>query len=141
MWTRISRSIIPQTAALLLVIVIAGMLAGCGLSGPGAARGILTGDVVAGPTCPVERVEGPNCAPAPVPNREIQILDANGVVAATTKTDASGHFSVSLPPGAYVLHVAIVRGQIGVSQVTPGNVTVVEGKSVSIKIELDTGIR
>lgn len=140
MWTRNNRFIIPQTAAFLLVMVIGGILVGCGLSGPGAAHGTLTGDVVAGPTCPVERI-GQSCPPAPVPNREIQILDTNGAVVATTKTDASGHFSVSLAPGAYVLHVTIVRGQIGLSQVTPGEVTIVEGKSVYIKIELDTGIR
>jgi carboxypeptidase family protein len=140
MWMRNSRFIIPQTAALLMVMVIGGMLVGCGLSGPGASRGALTGDVVAGPTCPFERV-GQSCPPRPVPNREIQILDANGAVAATTKTDASGHFSLSLAPGAYVLHVAIVRGGMGVSQVTPGNVTIAEGKSTYIKIELDTGIR
>lgn len=140
MWTRNSRFIIPRTAALLVVMVIGGMLVGCGLSGPGAANGTLTGDVVAGPTCPVERV-GQSCPPKPVPNREIQILDASGAVAATTKTDASGHFSVSIAPGAYVAHVSIVRGGIGASQVTPGNVTVAEGKSTYIKIELDTGIR
>ena len=45
-------------------------------------QGTLAGDVVAGPTCPVERAEDP-CPPKAVPNREVQILGPNNAVAAT----------------------------------------------------------
>lgn len=129
-----------QGASLLAVIIIGSLLVACGQSLPGATHGTLTGDVVAGPTCPVERV-GQSCPPKPVPNREIQILDARGAVVSTTKTDTNGHFSITLAPGAYVVHVMIVQGQIGMSQVSPGNVTVTSDETVYIKIELDTGIR
>jgi hypothetical protein len=116
-------------------------LAACG-SGGGitVASGTLTGDVVAGPTCPVEQAENP-CPPKAVANREVKILAKSGQVVATTTTDAQGHFSVALAPGEYVVAVAIVSGQVGMRQTTPGDVTVASGQSAYIKIELDTGIR
>jgi hypothetical protein len=76
-----------------------------------------------------------------VPNREVQILTTSGTVAATTTTDSHGHFSLTIAPGAYVVQVAIVRGQIGMRQTTPGNVSVVSGQTTTITIMLDTGIR
>jgi Carboxypeptidase regulatory-like domain len=126
----------------LLLVSLAMLLAACGLSSsvPGAGQGTLTGDVQASPTCPVERA-GQTCPPAPVPTRQVQILDANGKVAATTTTDAHGHFSVTMAPGSYVVKVAIVRGQVGVRQITPGKVTVTAGQTTTVTIEMDTGIR
>jgi hypothetical protein len=132
--------IISRITAGLMTIALAGLLVACGLPRLGVHQGTLIGDVIAGPTCPVERTDQP-CPPALVPNREVRFLDSAGAVVATTITDARGHFAVSLVPGAYVVQVAIVPGQIGMSQVTPGNVTVADGKSIYIKIELDTGIR
>ena len=124
----------------VLLLGVSLLLAACGQSASVAGQGTLTGDVEASPTCPVEQVGKP-CPPAPVPNREVQILDASGTVAATTTTDIHGHFSLTIAPGAYVVKVAIVSGQIGMRQTTPGNVTVASGQTATITIVLDTGIR
>jgi hypothetical protein len=43
--------------------------------------------------------------------------------------------------GPYVVHVVIVRGQLGLRQLSPANVTVRAGKTISVTITLDTGIR
>ena len=87
--------------AALLGLGLALALAGCAsitVSGSGAAgtttpgagmsgtQGTLAGDVVAGPTCPVERAEDP-CPPKAVPNREVEILGANNAVVTTAMTD------------------------------------------------------
>jgi hypothetical protein len=138
----IHRSLHHARPAVAGTLLIAGMvlLSACGLSGGGAAQGTLTGTVEASPTCPVERV-GQTCPPAPVPNRQVQILGASNTVVATTTTDAHGHFSISLAAGAYVVKVAIVQGQIGLRQISPGNVTIVAGQTTTITIMLDTGIR
>jgi hypothetical protein len=151
--------------------VLLGGLAGCGqlsfvapettptigLSGP---HGTITGDVAAGPTCPVAQAEDP-CADQPVPNRQVTIEpnvtppnvpppnappDAGQAAptvtaVASTTTDAHGHFSVDVPPGSYVVHVTTGLGLLGMRQVTPGQVTVAAGQTVYLKIELDTGIR
>lgn len=104
-----------------------------------AAQGTLTGDVVAGPTCPVEQAENP-CPPKPVPDHKVTIKTTSGTVAATTTTDAQGHFSVSLNPGNYIIEVSTGPG-LWPHQKQPVQVTVAAGQSAYVKIELDTGIR
>ena len=130
---------------LVFALLIAGgimlLFAACAPTsiGPGGQQGTLTGDVVAGPTCPVQG-ETP-CPPAPVTDRQVTIKTSSGAVAATATTDAQGHFSVSLAPGSYDVQVAIIPGQIGMRQTTPGQVTIVSGQTTHLQIELDTGIR
>jgi hypothetical protein len=146
--------------AALLALGLALTLAGCAsitVSGSGAAgtsatgtstptsgtsgtQGTLAGDVVAGPTCPVERAEDP-CPPKAVPNREVEILGANNAVVATTTTDSKGHFSVALAPGAYTVTVPIKQGLIGMRQMSDVKANVITGQVTTVKIMLDTGIR
>jgi hypothetical protein len=130
--------------SLPLVALLAIVAAGCGVSGAGgtptSAQGTLSGNVVAAPTCPVERADKP-CQPAPVANREVSIETPDGMVVARVTTNAQGRFSATLDPGPYVVHVAIVRGQPGLRQVSPGNATVRAGNTTSVTITLDTGIR
>jgi hypothetical protein len=109
-------------------------------SGASATQGTLSGDVVAGPTCPVERAEDP-CPPKAVPNREVDILGANKAVVATTTTDGKGHFSVALAPGAYSVTVPIQQGQVGMRQESDVTANVTAGQVTTVKIMLDTGIR
>jgi hypothetical protein len=101
---------------------------------------MLAGDVVAGPTCPVERAEDP-CPPKAVPNREVQILGPNNAVAATATTDTNGHFSVQLAPGMYRVIVPAKQGQVGLRQLQNVTATITAGQATTVKIELDTGIR
>jgi Carboxypeptidase regulatory-like domain len=139
----------------LLALGLALALAGCAsitVSGSGSAgtstpsagasgtQGTLAGDVVAGPTCPVERAEDP-CPPKAVPNREIDILGANNAVVATTTTDSKGHFSVALAPGTYVVTVPIKQGLIGMRQMSDVKANITAGQVTTVKVELDTGIR
>jgi hypothetical protein len=139
----------------LLVFGLALALVGCAsitVSGSGAAgtttptsgtsgtQGTLVGDVVAGPTCPVERAEDP-CPPKAVPNREVEILGANNAVVATAMTDSKGHFSVALAPGSYTVSVPIRQGQIGMRQESDVKANVITGQVTTVKIMLDTGIR
>jgi len=110
---------------------------GAGMSG---TQGTLAGDVVAGPTCPVERAEDP-CPPRAVPNREVVILGSNNAVVATTTTDSKGHFSVALAPGSYTVSVPMQQGQIGMGQESDVKANVITGQVTTVKIMLDTGIR
>jgi Carboxypeptidase regulatory-like domain len=111
-----------------------------GTPGASSTQGTLAGDVVAGPTCPVERAEDP-CPPKAVPNREVRILAANGAVAVTVTTDAKGHFSVALAPGTYTVSVPMKQGLIGMRQMNDVKASIVAGQVTTVKIELDTGIR
>jgi hypothetical protein len=109
-------------------------------TGASATQGALAGDVVAGPTCPVERAEDP-CPPKPVPDREVEILGANSAVVATATTDSKGHFSVALAPGTYTVTVPIKQGLIGMRQMSDVKATVTAGQVTTVKVMLDTGIR
>ena len=123
----------------LLVVCLEGLL-GCGQVTGAGPTGTISGEVVAGPTTPVERVGTPT-ATVPVTNRTVVINTQDGSEAARTTTDAQGHFSVSVMPGDYVVQVAIVPGTVGMRQQTPGDVHVTAGQTTQITIQLDTGIR
>lgn len=124
----------------LLAMSVGLLFSACGQLGAGGPQGTLTGDVVAGPTCPVENAQHP-CPPKPVPDRQVSIDAPDGTVVATTTTDRQGHFSILLPPGSYVVRVAVGPGLLGMRQITPGYIMVVAGQTAYIQIQLDTGIR
>jgi hypothetical protein len=136
------RRVCAFLSAALITVGMLLLLAACAptSTGAGGQQGTLTGNVIAGPTCPVQQAETP-CPPAPVTNREVTIKTSDGTVAATAMTDAHGDFSVSLAAGSYQVQVAIIPGQIGVQQTTPGQVTIAAGQTTHVEIMLDTGIR
>ena len=104
-----------------------------------ADQGTLNGTVVAGPSCPIETSDYP-CPPKPVPNRQVMIETPDGKIAATPTTDSDGRFSVNLAPGTYVLKVAQGASQLPIQR-KPVIVVIVAGKTLSVQIELDSGIR
>jgi hypothetical protein len=102
-------------------------------------QGTLSGTVVAGPTCPVERADQP-CPPRPVPNRQVMIETASGTVVTRATTDQNGHFLVTLAPGTYEVRVPPGTSPFPIQRERQA-VTIVAGQTVQIQIELDTGIR
>jgi hypothetical protein len=102
---------------------------------------MLTGLVLAGPTCPVERdPPDPACDERPVEGAEIVIVDVRGDEVARTRTDAAGTFAVRLPAGEYQLVPQPVEGLLG----TPGPTAIAVEDGVDldpVTIVYDTGIR
>jgi hypothetical protein len=103
------------------------------------SKGILMGEVVAGPTCPVATAEQP-CPPRAVPNRLILVETPGGAIVTRVTTDQRGRFRVMLAPGTYRVLVP-QNGNPFPTQRTPQQVTVIAGKTMQVLIELDTGIR
>ena len=69
-----------------------------------SGQGNVVGQLLLGPTCPVERADDPCdpvAHPAPV---ELVALDASGAETARTVTLADGSFALDLPSGSYTLH-------------------------------------
>lgn len=133
---------------LFLVLVALVGLAACTPVGTGASQatapatanqGTLNGDVIAGPTCPVASPTHP-CPPRPVAHRQVAVVTPDGKTAATATTDENGHFSVMLAPGRYMVKVARTSFPFPIQR-QPVFVTIVAGKTVSVQILLDTGIR
>jgi hypothetical protein len=125
---------------ILCMFIAALVLSGCSASATSPATATIQGTVTAGPTCPVETVENP-CPPKLVAGREVDLQTQDGSTVATTTTDSAGHYRFTTNAGSYVVHVRIVQGQVGLRQLTAGDVTVVAGQTITLDIELETGIR
>lgn len=152
----------PVALAVMLVLTLVPptlVLAGCGVSAGAGLTGTIAGDVVAGPTCPVEQADNP-CPNRPVADRQVTIFAASAATGAATAgaatagatmqsgnpvasatTDANGDFSVRVPPGDYVVQVMAGPGMLGLRQETSGAVIVTADQTTTVHIVLDTGIR
>jgi len=107
----------------------------------------IDGQVVLGPTCPVQREGDPQCGAKPVAAAEVVIRTlghrdrsappAEGPEVARTSSDADGRFRVDLPPGDYTLETTMADGR----QCKPLDVTVPSGGRADATVLCDTGIR
>lgn len=122
----------------LLVIWLLLLVAdGCGQSGGAEHSGSLTVTVTAGPTCPVDRVGDPACAPRPVKGARLRL---EGLSEMTLTTDASGTAREAVVPvGAYRLVAQPVNGLMGTP--VPRAVVITRGDATLVAIRYDTGIR
>lgn len=118
-------------------LAVAGLLL-CGCNEPGQLTGhsgVVTGYVLTGPVCPVERV-GQECPPRPVSGAAVVALDGD-TVRGTVFTDTAGAFSLTLPDGRYVIEATNVGGYAS----TATEDVVISDKPVHITLIVDSGIR
>jgi len=116
--------------------------AGTGQTGGGQTGGGQTGIAgvaTAGPTCPVETIGDPACAPRPVADATIVVVDGSGAEVARTSTRADGAFFIAVPAGDYTVRGEPVQGLMGTPE--PTAVSVSEGSASQIQLGYDTGIR
>ncbi len=103
--------------------------------------GTLNGTMTIGPICPVERIDHP-CNPTPEMYAAHKVFiytaDKTGTVATLTP-DAEGHFSAELKAGEYFVDVE--HQAIGFARISPQTVKIIDGQTVTININIDTGIR
>jgi hypothetical protein len=103
--------------------------------------GILEGNLTIGPICPVERPG----IPCPVPceayqARKILIYDKSGTkLLQQVNIDCDGHYRVELKAGEYMVDV----NHVGIGHVTnvPKKIEIEAGHTVTLNIDIDTGIR
>lgn len=103
--------------------------------------GILEGKVTIGPICPVERPG----IPCPVPceayqARKILIYDKSGAkLLQQVNIDCTGHYRVELNAGEYTVDV----NHVGIGHVTnvPKKIEIKAGHTITLNIDIDTGIR
>ena len=127
----------PSFAA-ALILILAACASATDVSAPPPGTG-LTIKATAGPTCPVETLGDPACAPRPVAGAKVVILDARGKEVSTVVLDAKGAAVVTLPANEYVVRAQPAAGLMG----TPGSmeVAVVDGTLTPVELSYDTGIR
>jgi len=100
----------------------------------------IAGRVLAGPTCPVERVPpDPACAQRGIVGAVIVVTGGGAEVARVT-SGLDGTYAVQLPPGTYTLTPQPVQGLLGVAP--PAQATIpAEGDGPTVDFTYDTGIR
>jgi hypothetical protein len=108
------------------------------------ARSQVRGTVLFSPTCPVEQnPPSPSCAPRPGP-AHIQLLRADGSVAAEGTAASDGTFAIAVGPGNYTVVAQTVAASSAIGRgctANPGSVTVTPGSAQTVAVSCDTGIR
>jgi hypothetical protein len=94
---------------------------------------------LAGPTCPVEQPGDPACAPKPVPNVPLVIMDGAGKVLDKLVLNAAGTGVITLDAGDYVVRAEGVEGYMSGPEAQ--RVTVVDGRMTEVTLMFDTGMR
>ena len=94
------------------------------------------GTVLAGPTCPVQRVDNP-CPDKPVV-ADVRVVRPDGSVAAATRSGSDGRFSVGVAPGHYTVQATSSSAFAGCR---PVDVTVPQGAYATADVSCDTGMR
>jgi len=94
----------------------------------------------AGPVCPVERnPPDPSCAARPVPGVEVVLRDPSGAEVGRATSADDGNVSFTVPGGAYYVEPAAAPDVMRQAQAQA--LSVPGGRSATVTIEYDTGIR
>ena len=123
------------------IIGACALLTACGNyrfpGGSSSGTGTVTGQVLAVPCAPVEKVDSP-CQGRPVPNLDIIFTSDSSHEQVTTRTDSGGQYSVQLAAGTWSVSFknGIIRPIDG-----PKSVTVEAGGTVVANFLMDSGIR
>ncbi len=122
--------------ALMLVAVA---LASCAKAAPAESGDTgIRGEVVIGPTCPVETLNSP-CPPAPFPAKIT--VSRGGDIVAEFSTPPDGRFLIPLPPGTYTVE-AKPLDENGIARMLPlPPVSVRSSGFTGVTISFDSGIR
>ena len=123
---------------LLLIWLLLLVADGCGQSVGTTHSGSLIIRATAGPTCPVERIADPTCAPRPVKGARLSL---DGPSKMTLTTDATGTARAGeIPVGSYRLVAQPVHGLRG-SLGPPRTILIDQGHTTHVAVSYDTGIR
>jgi hypothetical protein len=124
----------------LLCIIVVLLITGC--SAAPKELGTLEGQVTIGPLQPVQREGEPQPTPGPevYAARKIVVFAGDGkTVVAQVDIDNSGHYSITLPAGTYVIDINRAGIDRGID--LPTTVTILSGHATRLDVEIDTGIR
>ncbi|MBF6604955.1 MAG: hypothetical protein IVW53_05160 [Chloroflexi bacterium] len=135
-----SRAAVVAFIAVALALVVGACTVGPGAGGSIAGGRTVPGTVLAGPTCPVQRVGDSGCADRPVAGAVLVVTTPSGTEIARVTSDAGGAFSLSLAPGDYLLVPQPVAGLM----ITPRPLAfsvAAAGAASALDVRYDTGIR
>jgi hypothetical protein len=139
------KRLLASFSILAFVLLAAAAVSGCATSDSQAGKGILTGKVTVGPLTPVERVDvtPPVPDPAVFTSRKLLLYEADGrTLIQEIPIEAAGYYgvyNVTLKPGTYV--VDYPRQGVGGAKGLPATVKIEAGRTTTLDVDIDTGIR
>jgi hypothetical protein len=127
-------------AAVLLALSVA-VLSACGNSGPTATpinpgTGTVSGTISVGPLCPVEPCTNPS---NPFVGLKLVISDAGAVIRAVD-VGSDGTYSATVPVGQYYVNLEPCEW-LGCRSSMPRSIAIEADKTLTLDIDVDTGIR
>jgi uncharacterized protein YceK len=128
-------------SARAVVVAVVVLLSGCSVvrqTGSGGPTGVVKGDVLAGPTCPVVSEGSKGCDPVPVEG--LVEFWQGGKNKGEVSIRIDGTFSVNVPVGDYTVKVA-PRSTNGFPVCKDTTVTVTAEGMHELHLDCDTGIR
>jgi hypothetical protein len=143
MYLMIMKRLLASFGILAFVLLAAAAVSGCATSGAGT--GILTGKVTVGPLTPVERIDvtPPVPDPAVFTSRKLLLYEADGkTLIQDIGIQAAGYYGVykvTLRPGTYVL--GYPQQGVGGARGLPAKIYIETGKTTTLDVDIDTGIR
>lgn len=123
------------------IVLIITLIAFTGCTSQDTDEGVLEGYVSIGPICPVERPDQP-CVTPPEAYEARKILvfrDDGKTFIKTLPIGGNGYYHTELNPGSYI--VDINHAGIDRSAEVPARIDIRAGKTVTLNISIDTGIR
>jgi hypothetical protein len=130
---------------LLIITILFGGVLLVSCQPTSSPTGLLQGGVTIGPLTPVQQVGVcPTAAPEVFSSRNVIVSDTSGknqiqVSIRQIGQTAQGYYSVQLPAGTYTVDMA--RTGVGGVSNLPQKITIKAGETVTIDLNIDTGIR
>lgn len=122
---------------IFVLSLLALFLIGCTSVAAPSDSGIF-GQVLLGPTCPVER-PGIDCADKPY-QATLSVLTPSGKRVARFTTNEDGKFRINLAAGDYILHPETLQGQV-LPVAADQDFSVEAGQFTQLVVSYDSGIR
>jgi hypothetical protein len=97
----------------------------------------IEGTVMIGPSCPVQRLNDPNCNDRPYQG-VIHVTGGDKTQVAQFQADANGKFKLELEPGNYTLKPQTMNL---IARASDQDVTVAAGTFATVSIRYDSGLR
>ena len=127
------------TLALALVLAACNATEQSTVQQNGLNKSGIEGKVTIGPTCPVQRLDDPNCDDLAYP-AVIHVNTTNGIWVTRFEADAQGMFKVELEPGQYTIDPQTPKEGF-LPRASSQDVTVVSGVFTTVNIQYDSGLR
>ncbi len=128
-----------ETFALVLILAACNTTEQSTVQQNGLTKSGIEGTVTIGSTCPVQRLDDPNCNDLAYPAM-IHVNTTNGIWVTQFKADAQGKFKVELEPGQYTIDPQTPKEGF-LPRASSQDVTVVSGAFTTVNIQYDSGLR